>query len=83
MQNLIIPFTDQSPSFTHGVEFGRLLEKMERGDEAIKNNGFPVRVENREVIICACARYGYIASFGQEDNGWVEFLGIKKSTHLN
>lgn len=31
--NLLIKFPDQSQSFTYGVEFGRLLEKIERGDE--------------------------------------------------
>jgi hypothetical protein len=75
---LTIPFTDQSPSFTYGVEFGRLLEKMERGDPAIKNNGFPVRVENLEVLKSACETYGYVATFGDDQNGWIEFLGIKK-----
>ncbi len=42
--NLLISFPDQSQSFTYGVEFGRLLERIERGDEYIENNGFPVRV---------------------------------------
>lgn len=41
---LIVKFTDQSPSFCNGVEFGRLLERMERNDESVKNNGFPVRI---------------------------------------
>jgi len=77
--NLIISFTDQSPSFTYGVEFGRLLEKMERGDTVITNNGFPVRIENKQVIIDACTSLGYIPSFGNVSfDEWVEFIGIKK-----
>lgn len=30
---MILKFPDQSESFTYGVEYGRLLEKIERGDE--------------------------------------------------
>jgi hypothetical protein len=80
MSKLIIRFSDQSESFTHGAEFGRLLEKMERGDNVVMNNGFPIRKENVEVVKNTCAHYGYIPLFGNEYNDeWVEFTGIKKS----
>lgn len=76
--NLLIKFPDQSASFTYGVEFGRLLEKIERGDEVIKNNGFPIRVENKELLQDACNKFGYIATFGQiHFNEWIEFLVLK------
>lgn len=82
--NLLISFPDQSESFTYGVEFGRLLEKIERGDEVIKNNGFPVRIENRELLETACSLNGYIANFGKPYmNGWVDFIGIKKTMSQN
>lgn len=82
--NLLISFPDQSQSFTYGVEFGRLLEKIERGDEVIKNNGFPVRVENMDVLKSTCETYGYISNFGEPYmDGWVDFLGIKKTSSEN
>lgn len=82
--NLLISFPDSSQSFTYGVEFGRLLEKIERGDEVIKNNGFPVRIENKQLLTTTCKNFGYIAIFGQiYFNEWIEFLGIKKTNSNN
>jgi len=76
---LFISFPDASQSFTYGVEYGRLLEKLERGDQVIMNNGFPVRIENKELLIQTCHRLGYIPTFGQTYyNEWIEFLGIKR-----
>jgi len=83
---LIIKFTDQSESFCNGVEFGRLLEKMERGDLIIYNNGFPVHEENINVIKQACKEYGYIPIMNEvkvdneEDmfEGWQYFTALKK-----
>lgn len=79
MMNLLIPFADQSQSFAAGVEFGRLLAAMERGDEQIKNQSFPVRISNKQVITAACKAYGYMPMFGVEYyNEWVAFTGVKK-----
>lgn len=80
-KKLIISFPDQSKSFTYGVEFGRLLEKIERGDEVVMNNGFPIRIENKELIKKTCKKFGYIPTFGNEYyEEWVEFLGLRKTT---
>jgi len=77
--NILIKFTDQSQSFTYGVEFGRILEKIERGDDVIMNNGFPIRVENISVIKEACKIHGYTPLFGKKSfNEWISFIGIKK-----
>lgn len=77
--SLLISFPDQSESFTHGVEYGRILQQMQQGDNAISNSGFPVRLENKILIENTCREYGYIPTFGKEHYGeWVEFLGIKK-----
>jgi len=82
--NLLIKFPDQSESFTYGVEFGRLLEKIERGDEVIKNNGFPIRLENKFLLKITCEKYGYIPSFGNIHFGeWIDFIGIKKTSSNN
>lgn len=76
---IFIKFPDSSESFAHGVEFGRLLEKMERGDEFISNNGFPIRVENQELLQNAAIKLGYIPMFGLTHWGeWIEFKGFKK-----
>lgn len=80
---LAISFTDQSKSFTLGVEFGRLLEKMERGDPFIRNNGFPVHKENIETIKAACAHHGYMATFGNEYHEWVQFIAVRKVDATN
>lgn len=81
---LIISFPDQSKSFTYGVEYGRLLERMERGEDCVTNNGFPVRIENKELLEITCKKYGYIPSFGATYyDEWIEFLGIKKQTTDN
>lgn len=82
--NLLLSFPDQSASFTYGVEYGRLLEKIERGDDVVQNNGFPVRVENVELLKETCSKYGYIATFGEcAVDGWVEFMGLRKTTTDN
>ena len=39
---LLVSFPDQSTSFTYGVEYGRLLEKIERGDNVITNSTQPI-----------------------------------------
>lgn len=77
---LLLKFPDASQSFCNGVEFGRLLEKMQRGDESVMNCGFPIRIENKLLIEETCKEYGYIPSFGQEYfNEWIDFIGIKKT----
>lgn len=80
---LVVSFPDQSESFCNGVEFGRLLQKMEQGDDHVENNGFPIREENVEVLKSTCAYFGYTAIFGQPCDGWIEFIGIKKTMSQN
>lgn len=84
MNELLISFPDQSKSFTYGVEYGRLLEKIERGDTDISNNSFPIRIENKELLESTCKQYGYIPVFGQiYYDEWIEFIAIKKTTTNN
>lgn len=82
--NLLVSFPDQSQSFAYGVEFGRLLGKIEKGDLVVQNNGFPVRVENCSVLAITCSLHGYTATFSEPYmDGWVDFLGIKKTSSPN
>jgi len=82
--NLLIKFPDKSQSFCNGVEFGRILEKMERGDEHVTNNGFPMREDNIEVVKQAARQYGYLATFSEPYlEGWVNLFIIKKITTEN
>jgi hypothetical protein len=85
MENtLMISFPNQSQSFTYGVEFGRLLQKIEQGDDIVMNNGFPVRLENKKLIEDTCKSYGYIPTFGKTHfDEWIEFLAIRKSSTDN
>jgi len=76
--NLIISFTDQSESFTNGVEFGRLLNKMENGDSPVENNKFPIHSVNIDVIKSACKYYNYTPIFSPCCvEGWINFIAIK------
>ena len=82
--NLLISFPDQSQSFTAGVEYGRLYNRMEKGEEAITNDGFPVRVENKELLKNTCQKLGYAYSFGSEYFGeWIEFTAFKIKSSKN
>lgn len=85
MENtLMISFPDQSKSFTYGVEFGRILQKIEQGDNFVMNNGFPIRLENKELIENTCKTYGYIPTFGRTHfDEWIEFLAIRKTSTDN
>ena len=77
---LLINFTDKSNSFTLGCEYGRLLERFEKSVDIIDNNGFPIHLENKDVLISTCNKFGYIAFFGDiYYNEWIEFKAIKNS----
>lgn len=82
--NLFIRFPDQSQSFAAGVEYGRLYGRMESGNESVTNDGFPVRIENKELLKDTCVKFGYICHFGPEYFGeWVEFSAFKILTSKN
>jgi len=78
--DLLIKFTDSSNSFTLGCEYGRLLSMFEKGIETIENNGFPIHLQNKEVIISTCSNFGYIPIFGETYyDEWIDFKAIKNS----
>jgi hypothetical protein len=78
MTQLIISFGDQSNSFTYGVEYGRLLQKIEQGDDIVTNNGFPIRLENKKLIKDTCKYYGYIPIFIEIHNDeWIDFIAMR------
>lgn len=82
--DLKIKFPDQSNSFTYGVEYGRILQKIESGDSFVNNNGFPVRVENKDLLIQTCKEYNYTYNFGSEYFGeWIEFSALKITSSKN
>jgi hypothetical protein len=81
---LLISFLDQSKSFTYGVEYGRLLQKIQDGKEFICNDKFPVRIENVELLKETCKTYNYIPIFGKEwFDEYVEFTAIKNNNSNN
>jgi hypothetical protein len=81
---LLIKFPDSSKSFCYGVEYGRILEQMEKGNLTVDNHGFPVRLENKELIEESCKTFGYTPSFGRTYYGeCIEFVGIKNQTLNN
>lgn len=81
---LFISFPDQSQSFCTGVEYGRLYDRMMKGEIAVTNDGFPVRIENKKLLISTCEKLGYAYLFGPEYFGeWVEFSAFKKQSSYN
>lgn len=78
--DLFIKFKDTSNSFAIGVEYGRLLERFEKGIEIIENNGFPIHLENKEIITTTCNQFGYTPIFGEiHFYEWIEFKAIKNN----
>lgn len=81
---LLISFSDQSESFTLGVEYGRILGRIQSGLPLVSNDGMPVHLANRDVITDTCLLYGYIPIFGQTYYGeWIDFVASKKVTGEN
>lgn len=61
-----------------------MLAKMEAGDHTVTNNGFPVRLENVDVLKATCEYYGYIAHFGRRYyKELIEFTAIKRNASDN
>lgn len=80
---LLISLSDKTEDFIHGMEFGRIWERMCKGDNPVMNDGFPLRMENKNVAIRACKSYGYTPVFGDEENGWIPFMAVKNVSSLN
>ncbi|WP_117172125.1 hypothetical protein [Mariniflexile rhizosphaerae] len=81
---LILKFTEENNNFSHGVEFGRIFHKLENGYKKIDNNGFPIRIENKELIKNACLKYDYTPLFGEiYYEEWIEFMAIKNVSLSN
>lgn len=76
--NLLIQFDDNSESFVLGVEYGRILSLIEQGLEMVNNSGFPIHIDNVDVIKQTCHLYGYTPVFGDEYYGqYVQFHALK------
>lgn len=63
----LLSFTDQSPSFAHGAEFGMIYQQL-----ATKTfEPRAVRFENIEVLKAAAAHFGSVAVFAHSEvEGW-------------
>lgn len=81
---LILKFTEENNNFTHGVEFGAIFHKLTNGYDKVENNGFPVRIENKELIKKACVLYNYTPVFGKiYFDEWIQFFAIKNTSLTN
>lgn len=81
---LLISLSEKSEDYIHGMELGRLMEKMERGDECVLNNGFPIRNENVAAAKKISIANGYTPIVGDEDySGWTEFMAIRNTATKN
>lgn len=68
---LMIEFPDQSPSFVHGFETGRLWERLGTGASTIVDWFSP---ENFELIKMMCGHFGYTWEVREEKDGWLELV---------
>lgn len=76
---LILTFDDRPKDFTHGVEFGMIYQKLvDKKLKEVDNGGFPVRLENQELIYQACIINEYTPHFKEcYVSGWVNFIATK------
>lgn len=71
-------FSDQSESFINGIEYGRILQKMQDGLPIVDNDGIPIHEQNYDIIRRAAEYYGYNASFQKlAIDGWIGFKATK------
>ena len=64
----IMPFYDQSKSFTNGFECGIIWERMKLGEEV--GGCMPVHNENIPQIRLMCQHFGYELEIKQYDSHW-------------
>ena len=80
---------DPTRAFAHGVQFGRILEKLEASQPIVTNNGQPVYAVLIEMLRTACNQLGYVPSFsvffkdGQVVEGMLTFSAIKHQSTIN
>lgn len=70
----IIPFPNQDPAFSHGMEVGMIWEKLAHKTYERR----AVRVENEEVLRAVVAHFGQTAKFEESGtDGWL-WLDVEK-----
>ncbi len=77
---LILPFTDQSPSFVAGFECGQLWQLMRTGAYSIEPEQAFMR-SNEDVIRMMCGHFGYAHEITYHDKDYM-FLKLKKGSNL-
>ena len=63
---LVLAFPDASPSFAHGMEAGRLWERL-RQERRVHEE--MIHTANREVVGRLAAAYGYVVDFADLAQG--------------
>lgn len=71
---LLMPFLDESGSFTNGFECGKLWEKM---TESVSVEEQLIHSENIEQIKLMCEHFGYEATFQDCEDGCWHYLTCK------
>lgn len=80
----LVPFLNQDPVYTYGVEFGFWWKDVQAMDPGGERTAY-VRTENEEQMRLACTRMGWEVTDlrpwddGPPDNGWV-LLTVRKPT---
>jgi hypothetical protein len=77
---LVLPFDDDSPSFVHGFEAGRIAMCMQQGLTPI-DDAMPVHSENAEVLRRMADYYAYrIELRPSGTDGWLYLRASKVPT---
>jgi hypothetical protein len=81
---LILSLSEKTPDFIEGMEVGRIYERMSKKEDPVTNDGFPIHICNKDVVMRLCKALGYVPLFGEEHFGeWIEFMGIRSVTGNN
>lgn len=70
---LLMPFFDESESFVHGFECGKIWQLIEDGESVEK---YLIHTENKKQIELICSTFGLISNIEEYDETW-SYLTIK------
>lgn len=75
---LILPFTDDSPSFTNGFEAGQIWTALQNGEEIDQR---PCHAANEAMIQMICEHFEAEYCIEPVTDGWI-VLTVKKKDYL-
>lgn len=80
MSQLLMPFVDESESFTNGFECGQIWEILSKG-ESITDKW--IHQENTKQVEMMCRRFMYSCTIEYVSDGWSKLTAISESWKCN